>query len=204
MSCVAVPSEMKASPGLIGAEADRADSGVAAARGDDRLARQPERVGDLGLERRDRVGPLDQRRQNRRGDAGRHERLGAPAPLRLVEPPRARRVAHVGELFAGQRQTQIVLGQQHAGDARVDFGFVAAKPHQLRRGEARHRLHAGDGGEAGAPLAEFARLGEGAPVVVQDRRPQRPVVGAERHRPVHLSGKADRGDRAEQSSALRA
>ena len=110
-----------------GAEADRADSGVTAARCDDHVARQAERIGDIGPERRDSGGPFDQRRENRRGDAGRHERLGTPAPLRLVEPPRARRVAHVRELFAGQRQTQIVLGQQHAGDARIEFRLMGCE-----------------------------------------------------------------------------
>ena len=189
---------MKASPGLIAPRptaptaASPPPAATTASRG------SPSASATSGLQRRDRVGPFDQRRENRRGDAGRRERLrrtSAAAPRRASHVPAASLMSV--QLFAGQRQTQIVLGQQHAGDARVGFGLMAAKPHQLRRGEARHRLHAGDGGEAGAPLAELARLGEGASVVVQDRRPQRAVVGAERHRAVHLSGKADRGDRAE-------
>ena len=35
------------------------------------------------------------------------------------------------------------------------------------------------------------RLGMRAPVVVQDRRTQRPVVAPERDEPVHLAGEAD-------------
>ena len=72
---------------------------------------------------------------------------------------------------------------------------MGAQPHQLGGGEAGHRLDAGDRGEAAASLAEFARLGEGAAVVMEDRRPQRPIVGAEQHRAVHLAGEADGADR---------
>ena len=197
MSWVAVPSEMKASPGrtapmpIAPTAASPPPAATTTSRGSPSSSATPRARRPTGCD------PSASGGTQRRIDAARRQRLGRPAPLGFVEPPRSGGVAHVGALFPGQTETQIVLGQQHVSDAREDLRLMATQPHELRRGEARHRLDADDVGETAAPLPEFAGLGEGARVVVQHRRPQRAVVAAEDDRAVHLAGKADRADAAE-------
>ena len=63
MSCVAVPSEMKASPGANRAQAHRADRRVAAACREQNAARQAKRVGGLGPDLPAGAEPSNERRR---------------------------------------------------------------------------------------------------------------------------------------------
>ena len=103
MSWLAVPSEMKASPGRMAPmpTAPTAASPPPAATTTSRG--QSEFVGDAGQQAGQSGSMPSASGGNQRGiDAARRERFGRPAPRRLVEPPGSRRVAHVGALFAGQ------------------------------------------------------------------------------------------------------
>ena len=205
MSCVAVPSEMKASPGRTApmptapTAASPPPAATIAPRG------KAEFVGGLRAERRPGLAAFRERR-----DARLHRGRWPPAPpatsaaLRFVKPPRAGGVAHVGALLAGQAKAQIVLGQQHAGDCRrrsagswrwSQSSLGAVKPAigltPTTRARSRWRV------------PQLGGFREGARVVVQHRGPQRAIVGADEHRAVHLSGKADRADGGESRGALR-
>ena len=130
-------------------------------------------------------------------DAAGRQRLERPGARLFVEPPRPRRVAHVGSDLAGQAEAQVVLGLNDVGDRGEDRRLMARQPDQLRRDEPGHRLDADDVGERAMALPQFGRLAIGARVVVEDRRPQRLAVAADQHRAVHLAGEADRAGRGE-------
>ena len=115
-----------------------------------------------------------------------------PGARPFVEPPRPRRVAHVGSDLAGQAEAQVVLGLNDMGDRGEDRWLVTREPDQLRRDEPGHRLDADDVGKRSMAFPQFGRLAVGAPVVVKDRRPQRLAVAADEHCAVHLAGETDR------------
>ena len=71
---------------------------------------------------------------------------------------------------------------------------MALQPDQFGRRETGHRFDAHDEREIGVAAPEFARLGEGARVIVQNGRPQRAVGLIEQNRAMHLPGKTDRRD----------
>ncbi len=73
---------------------------------------------------------------------------------------------------------------------------MAADPGQLGRGEAGHDEVAATFAEGGRRGVEASAFGEGAAVVPQDRGAERPVVGAEQSRAVHLAGQADAAHRS--------
>ncbi|CAM4325416.1 hypothetical protein PARU111607_13930 [Palleronia rufa] len=134
-----------------------------------------------------RGGPRD--RRQRRGVQTHGGGHGvAPPPLPLVVELGARGIGRVGGRVPGQPKAQMILGQQDGRDRGVDGGLRAPQPVQLGRGEGRHRPHPGD-------RQRVPRRGAGpaaAPCVVpQDRRPQRPVVRAQRQKPVHLPRQPD-------------
>ena len=144
MSWVAVPSEMKASPGRDRAEADRAHGCVAAARGQNDAARQAEFVGGFGRDPPGLGRPLDQRRRpGGIGFAG-CEGFRRPGPRRLVEEPRSGRVAHIGGEVASELEAQIVLRRHDPGGAAAIVRLMPGDPFELRPGEAGHRLDADD------------------------------------------------------------
>jgi hypothetical protein len=96
-------------------------------------------------------------------------------------------------VLAGQLQAHVVLGQQDVLDARVDVGLVLREPQQLGRGEARERAVAGQLHEPreADPRLDLVALRLRAPVVPQDRRPQRAIGAVERDEPVHLARQPD-------------
>ena len=102
-------------------------------------------------------------------------------------------VGLVQRVPAGQPVADVVLGQQHVGDARPDLGLVRANPGQLGRREPGQRVVAGDLDEAlrADGRADRVALGGRALVVPQDRRPQDLARGVEQHEPVHLPGEPD-------------
>ena len=95
-------------------------------------------------------------------------------------------------MVPAQPVAQIVLGQQHFGDAREHLGLVFGHPHQLRRGEARHREIAGDPARVRNRGFERRALGARAPVVPEDGGPQHGTPRVEQRGAVLLPRKADR------------
>ena len=187
MSWLAVPSDIKARPGDR-AERDRAHRGIAAACGDDDAARQAELLGDLGRSVADRGRALDQRG----AQAGAAAQAASAAldqtrrPRRAASCPAASLIS--APLFAGQREAEIVLGRQHAGDSAAISGSCRAEPQHFRCREARHRLDADDARQFGKVAREFGRFRMGARVVVQDGGTHR-LVGPVEQRPRRASAR---------------
>ena len=96
-----------------------------------------------------------------------------PVARGLVQPERARGIGHLRDRIAGQPQPQIILGRENFRDAAEGLRLVRLQPEQLRRGEAGHRDDAGDPREIRHGGEQFAAFARRAPVIPQDRRPDR-------------------------------
>ena len=134
-----------------------------------RSPRRPSRTTVAG-----HLRPLERRRHPRGVDAQRVEHHRRPVAGGEVEQQRPGAVGLVERVSAGQPVADVVLGQQHVGDAGPDLRLVLANPDQLGGGEPGQRVVAGDLDE---PLradgrADLVALGGRALVVPQDRRPQ--------------------------------
>ena len=114
--------------------------------------------------------------------------------MRQVEEERAGSVGLVHGVIARKAEPDVVLGQQDVGDAPPDIGLVLPDPDQLRRRETGERVVAGDRDQPLPPdsLANQVAFGGGALVVPQDGGAQDLIGLVQEHRPVHLSGQADR------------
>jgi hypothetical protein len=108
-----------------------------------------------------------------------------------VQPQGAGGVGGLADLGTAELQAQPVLGQQHAGDASEQRRLMATQPQQLGGGEAGHGQVAGHRVQHRRQALELGALGVAATVVPEDGRAQRPVVGIEQHRAVHLPRKTD-------------
>ena len=106
-----------------------------------------------------------------------------------VEQQRSRGVGHVDGVLAGQAQPDIVLGQEDAGDARVDIRLVAPQPKDFRRGETGQGTVAGQLNQAlqADSSFDFRALRAGALIVPEHRRAQHSVVIVQTDQAVHLT-----------------
>ena len=183
---------MNACAGPHRAERHRAGRRVAAARGDHGLARQAQRLGDLGAQP-PAVGRAFEQRAASATARSRWRR--APAPTRRARPRRAARFRRhrscrsASPVSRGAANPSAPARSRCArrisGSCRLSHSILAAgKPAIALTPTTRARR--------AIPLGELGRLGVGAPVVVQDRRAQRPVGPPEQHRAVHLAREADR------------
>ena len=99
-----------------GAQAHRADCGVAAAGREQDAARQAKRIRGLGPDPAHRRRSFEQRRRPCEIRVARVERFRRPVSPGLVEEPCPRRVAHVRRPFAAELEAQIVLRRQERVD----------------------------------------------------------------------------------------
>ena len=94
----------------------------------------------------------------------------APAAVGDVEQQRARGVADLGGVGAGQAVADVILGQQDLADPVPVRRLVVADPEELRRGEAGQR------GVGDHPDQGLAAAG----LLPRSRRTRRPSAGRSR------------------------
>ena len=142
------------------------------------------------------LGRLQRARHPRLGQLERIQHGAREATLRDIEQQRPGGVGDVDRPLAAEPQPDVVLGQQHVADARIDVRLVRAQPQQLGGREAGQGAVARQGDQ---PLETHALLDLGALrrralVVPEDRRPQHALLFVQRHEPVHLAREPDTGD----------
>ena len=123
---------------------------------------------------------------------GRHQ-LRRPAALDHVKKRRSRSIRDVRGEFSSETKSDVVLWQKHLADFRVNFRFVGAHPHELRRRKARQRRVTGNLDQAIIPDTPRNPVGFGlAALITPDNRgPENLVVLAQQHQPMHLPGQSD-------------
>ena len=106
-----------------------------------------------------------------------------------IEPAASRCVTSIGGVHPGESQVQVVVRQEHLGDASDEVGFVLHEPGELayrERGD-RYRTHPCGPGFGPDRLGKTGGFGGGLGVVPELGGPQRPVVGVEHDHAVLLA-----------------
>jgi hypothetical protein len=129
-------------------------------------------------------------------DAGHAEEFGRPPTMGDIEQQRARSLRHIDGAFSGELEANVILGQQHVGDAFPVVRFVFTHPKQLGEGEIRERCITGEIDETiGAELfREFPDLGFGALIAPDECGADHLIVAIEQNCAMHLPGKSDAGN----------
>ena len=172
------------------AQAQRGGGRVRAADGDGDPGRQAERSGRVFAQATGRRFRFRQRCQPRSIDPQPPAEVVGPGASPQVEQECRRRVRYVAAYFAGEASPQGVLGLDDPARPVPDLGLVVGDPHDLGGREADVGTVARAGYELVArdPLLDLGRLGVGAPVRPDQRRPDRRSRGVEEDGAVHLTG----------------
>ena len=102
----------------------------------------------------------------------------------------------IDDPLAGQARDEECAGQQVGRGAARDLGFLVDDPGDLRGAMVGVKVQAGDRPDlvVADAVAQGGCLAGGAPVHPDDRGPQRPVVGVDRHDPIDLAREPERAD----------
>jgi hypothetical protein len=113
-----------------------------------------------------------------------------PGAFAGIKPGRSGRIRHLGNRLTGQPEPQVILGQQHLGDAGEGFRLVGSHPFEFRRGEAGKDDIAGQTPEyrIGIKLRRFLVA---ARIVPQDAGPDHLAVVVDGRRTMHVSRQPD-------------
>ena len=170
------------------AVADRCRSVVAGPGGDLESGRQSGRSRGRITDSSGNIGTFEDGRQPASRNLERIEDLIRPCAPAKVQQQSAGSVRHVGGVFAGEPEADVVLGQEDAAHFGVGLGLVLAKPQDLRRLKTRDRGIACDGDQSlGADLlGDGLALGRRPLIAPQDCRPDDPITLVEEHGAVHL------------------
>ena len=137
------------------------------------------------------LGALQQARQPRRVRRRDGTKTVGPGSVRLVQPHGACGIGHVGCQFAGQPETDEILGQQDVANSGIGIRLVFLHPEYLWRGHAGHCRNTADRAYFRHPGFHGLALRHRASVIPENCRAQDFKLAAEHDGSVHLSGQPD-------------